>query len=127
MNMEKFLKAYNEPRNGANQMIRHPLVRNMLFSDGVQDCVAAGMYWMLDIVATEGCAHLKRKFEDSYTMLITFKVNANGNATLTGEVVDDDPAPWVRNVDWTDCAQGEWKFYLAWDGQWFALILLTEY
>jgi len=127
MNMEKFLAAYNEPRNGANRMIRHPLVPRLIFSDGVGECVSAGLFWMLDIVATEGCAHLKRRTDGSYNLMITFKVNPDETASLIGEGVDDDPTPWVRNIGWTDCSPGEWKFFLAWDEEMFTLILLSEW
>jgi hypothetical protein len=126
MNMQKFLAAYNETRNGANKMIRHSLVRDMIFSDGVRDCVTAGLWWMLDVVATEGVDHMRRQ-EPYGLMIVTFKVDNNSVATLTGRLQDDDPKPWVRKVSWTDCEPGEWKFLLQHDGEHYACALTSEY
>lgn len=53
MNTQKFIRAFNESRNGCNHFIRHPLGRQLIYSDGVQECFEAGTYWLSDIVATE--------------------------------------------------------------------------
>ena len=41
MNTEKFLKAYNESRNGCNFFVRHPFARRFQYSDGVLECADA--------------------------------------------------------------------------------------
>ena len=53
MNTEALHKAINEVRNGANFFVRHPLCRNVLYSDGVQEVAETGYYWLLGILATE--------------------------------------------------------------------------
>lgn len=126
MDMQKFKAAYSESRNGANKMFRHPLVRKFIYSDGVQACADAGLYWMLDILATEGVQHMK-KHPDDGLMVVYFSAYANRSALIKGTLSDDDPTPWMRRVALTDCEPGQWTFYMAYDGEHYSLILPSEY
>ena len=126
MDMQKFKAAYSESRNGANKMFRHPLVRKFIYSDGVQECANAGLYWMLDILATEGVQHMK-KHPDDGLMVVYFSAYADRSATITGTLTDDDPTPWMRRIALTDCEPGQWTFYMAYDGEHYSLILPSEY
>ena len=58
MDHAAFHKAYNEGRNGANHFVYHPFVSHFQYSDGVQECAATGMYWLLDTAATELPRHI---------------------------------------------------------------------
>lgn len=126
MDMQKFKAAYSESRNGANKMFRHPLVRKLIYSDGVQECADAGLYWMLDILATEGVQHMAKHLDDGL-MVVYFSAYADRSALIKGTLSDGDPTPWMRKVAFTDCEPGQWTFYMAYDGEHYSLILPSEY
>jgi hypothetical protein len=92
---------------GSEHWYRHPLVRSCLYTDGVQTFAEmAGAYWFLDIVATEVLPFQKRQEFILVTMTVT------GSAA---RIVADDgngKSFWSRDIDFTDCPEGEWKFYV---------------
>ena len=98
----------------------HPLRRTMTFTDGVKHFMErAEAYWFGDIVATE---LMDLQQQDSEEFLhITMTVKA-GSALIN--VTDgNDRHLWEKRIDWTDCPEGEWVFYLI-DG---VLLLPSEY
>lgn len=124
MNTAAFVSAYNESRNGANRMIRHPLVRQFIMSDGVVDCADAGCWWLMDIIATE--APKQMAIADETLLVITVKaVKAVASIRATGR--GDRLLKWRRNDINTDMPDGMWNFYLALDSENFVLILPSEY
>ena len=124
MDTDKFLAAYSEPRNGVNQMYRHPLVRNFTYSDGVKECAEAGMYWLLDVVATEALKPLAQT--EYFQGVVALKV-VGSRAIVELRVEDDAPPIWAKPIEYTDAPEGEWKFLLANGGDAFNMILLSEY
>jgi hypothetical protein len=124
MNTEAFKKAYSESRNGANFFVRHPLVRIFHYSDGVQECAEAGMYWLLDVVATECLRPLREGGEPCSILAVTV---INGKAHMALSTEDDAPAIWQKDIEWTDMPDGTWTFELVDEGERFALILITEH
>ena len=124
MNHTEFKRIYGESRNGANGMVRHPLVRSVIYSDGVQDLAETGMYWALDIFATELPKMMRR--HDEHMLVITVKVTGSG-AIITATGAGDKPLPWGRVIDWTDMPDGDWIFYMADEGDTFSIILPSEY
>lgn len=126
MDTHAFKRAYAESRNGANFMVRHPLVRSFLYSDGVQEVAEAGCYWLLDVLATE-ITRSMFKSKDSTTCIV--KVNVEDEeAHITGEFYDGDTSPYKRSVSYTDMPEGEWVFYISDDGDGqLVCILPTEY
>jgi len=122
MNTE-FARIYNQSRNGANTLTRHPLVRKFVMSDGVIDCAECGMWWLVDIAATEIPAIMKRHSET--LGIFTARVK-EGHAVLnlTGA---GDVEIWKRVIDWTDMPDGEWVFYVGDDGDHYTMILPSEY
>ena len=129
MNVEAFLKAYKEPRNGTARFHFNHLYRRFKYSDGVKECAEAGCYWLLDILGTELPGEfLARPGEHMCLVTVDVFDHDNGPAALIrGEFVDDDPAPYTRSVDYTDLPVGEWKFVVTYDGDDWFCILLTEY
>lgn len=125
MNVEAFLKAYRESRNGTDRFHFNPLYRRFKYSDGVKECAEAGCYWLLDILGTELPGEF-RKREGEYLCMVTVEV-LNSSAHITGEFVDDDPNPYTRSIDYTDMPTGTWKFVVTSEGNDFFCILLTEY
>ena len=122
MDTAAFLKAYNEGRNGANLFVRHSLARSFQYSDGVRDCAEAGLYWLIDIAATE----LPQVIPLGDLGILTFKV-LGGRGDLKLEIQDDVPPAWERHIDLTDAPDGTWLFYIANEGERFAMILASEY
>ena len=125
MDDTKFIAAYGESRNGANQMYQHPLSRHFIYSDGVKECAEAGCYWLLDILATEGVKHM-RAHPDEFMLIVKVGVR-NESALINGELRDDDPNPWKKRINYTDMPEGLWIFYITWDGEHYTLILPSEY
>lgn len=128
MNTEKFKKIYNESRNGCNGFVRHPLARNFAFSDGVKDLADTGVWWMLDIVATELPAVFRKNAEVS-NRCIVHAVVRDGQVNLRAEF-EDDVVAWERNGIHTDMPEGDWLFMVAdeMDGPTpYRMILMSEY
>jgi len=91
---------------------------SLVHTDGVQYFAEqAGAFWFLDIIATE--IHPKSKNEPF--IVITLSVN-DKKAKI---VADDgnDKRIFQKNVSYTDCPDGEYRFYLA-DN---VLMLTSEY
>ena len=128
MNTQAFLSAYNDKsRNGANEFIRHGLVRSFVMSDGVHDCAEAGCHWLMDIAATELPKVLITK--DEYMGILSAKVkNGKAKLSMTGS---GDVKLWSRTIDYTDMPDGTWKFYVSNDSsedlRRFTMILPSEY
>jgi hypothetical protein len=124
MKKDEFLRAYNESRNGCNYFIRHPLVRYFQYSDGVEECAEAGCYWLLDIVATE-CPAAMRK---ANALVCGFTVNVNEKgAKLALFEITGAPPVWKKKIEFTDMPEGEWYFELVDEGGRFAFILGSEH
>jgi len=121
MNTQAFTEAMSKSRNGSDGMTRHPLVHDFIMSDGVIECAEAGCWWLMDILATE----LPRLFGNHTSCSITVKV-ADSKAVIEGEF-QDGVIGYTRSIDWTDLPDGDWLFYVGFDGEFYACILLSEY
>ena len=121
---DSFITAYRSSRNGANYFVKHPLVRNFLYSDGVQECANSGCYWLLDIFATE----LPQLFERHESVFCVVKVTVTDHAMrAVGEFHDGEQFPWIKKLSYADLPDGEWVFYIAQEGDRFMCILPSEY
>jgi hypothetical protein len=90
----------------------------MQHTDGVQYFAEqAGAFWLLDIIATE----IYPLTKDQPFMVITMTVKDKEGKL----VVDDGDDNWIyqRNIEFTDCPDGEYRFYLIGD----VLMLPSEY
>ncbi len=123
MNTEKFIQTYNESRNGANEFYQHPLVRKFAYSDGVRDCAECGIYWLIDIAATELPAVMRRR-DEVLGVLTAYVKEGVAHLHLTGS---GDVKLWHRKIDWTDLPDGDWVFYIGDDGPRHTMILTSEY
>lgn len=125
MNAEKFIEAYRTGRNGTDNFHFNPLYCRFKYSDGVKECAESGCYWLLDILGTELPVEFRNR-PDNYTCLVKVEV-LNSSAHITGEFVDEDPDPYRRHISYTDMPEGQWNFYVSFDGDDYFCILLTEY
>lgn len=123
MNIEKFLEVYNESRNGANEFYRHFFVASFHYSDGIRACAETGLYWLIDILATEAPAQMRKADQVLATVTLTV-LNSKAKLMLSGS---GDVVFWKKNIDFTDMPDGTWNFLLSDEGVRRALILVTEY
>jgi len=127
MNIEAFTKAYGESRNGCNGFIRHQSARQFAYSDGVQECAEAGIYWLLDIIATE----LPPVFRNSAEVqnMVSIYVRAKGCRAEIRAEFEEGIVAWRRKIDFTDLPDGEWVFLMVDEGAGpspYRMILLSE-
>ena len=90
----------------------------LVHTDGVQYFAdQAGAFWLLDIIATE-VYPLTKPYP---FMVITMTVGGKQGKL----VVDDGDDNWIyqKNIEFTDCPDGEYRFYLIGD----VLMLPSEY
>lgn len=111
--MSNVRKSSNEISNalaqctGTEHWYRHPLVRSFLYTDGVRIfCTMAEAYWFLDIVATEV---LPIQTHQPF-IAVTLAVKGD-TAVITAEDGNYNHL-WKRDIAFTDCPEGDWKFYL---------------
>lgn len=124
MNIDNFKAAYNASRNGTDGFHFNPLYPRFRYSDGVRECAEAGCYWLLDILGTELAQHISDR--DGVFCIVAVTVS-NGKAQIKGELEDDDPEPFIREIEWTDMPEGKWTFYVDSDAPHFHCILPSEY
>ena len=104
---------------GTEHYYRHVLSR-MKYTDGVQffaEHAGGGAYWFLDIVGTE----LMEIHKSQPFISITLSTKDN-KADIIATDGNDTPL-YKRHIKFTDCPEGEWKFYLI-DG---IMLLTREY
>lgn len=121
MKTEEFKRVYSESRNGANHFVYHWANRKFQYSDGVQECAHCGLFWFLDICATE-VAGLIPFGEMGETHL---KVKDGAGHAFTS-LQDDAPPVWERKDIHTDCPDGDWVFLIVNEGHRIAMILPSE-
>ena len=105
---------------GSESWYRHNLNRNMLYTDGVRffaENAGGGAYWFLDIIATEVFPLLRNEPFISIEMTVEDDMAGIVAGDGNGNVL------WARHIEFTDCPEGEWRFYLT-DN---VLLLPTEY
>lgn len=92
---------------GTDHWYRHPLVRSCLYTDGARTFAEmAGAYWFLDIVATEVLPFQRKEEFIVVTMTVT-----GSTARIVADDGNGNPF-WSRDIEFTDCPEGEWKFFV---------------
>lgn len=95
---------------GTERWYKHGLNPKMLYTDGVKafaENAGGGAYWFLDIVATELMKiHKTEEF-------ISIFLNSTGNDATLSATDGNDKQLWSRDMDFTDCPEGKWMFYLT--------------
>lgn len=94
---------------GTEQVYRHSLVRQMLYTDGVQYVAEAGnAYWLLDTIA---CAQLEPQFAAEEFQVWTLTVKDDLSACLI--CADGNSAVILSEmIGFTDFPLAEIKFYV---------------
>lgn len=98
---------------GSERLYRHPLNRNVVYTEGVQffaDSAGSGAYWLLDILATQP----QILAEACSFAVVTLDVNDAATALLhvtDGDKGDGPVTVYERKLDFTDCPPGKWTFF----------------
>lgn len=96
--------------SGTDEWYRHALNHNMLYTEGVKffaENAGGGAYWFLDIVATE-------LFQmQGVQPFQHIKMNVMHTEARISADDGDGNVFWTRDIDYTDCPAGEWRFYLT--------------
>ena len=94
--------------HGGGKMYKHSLAQTVIYTSGVRHfAVKASAYWFLDILATE--PKIRRQGQDFALILLT--VTGSKAKIVVTDGNDGTPPVFKRNIEYTDCPEGEWKFY----------------
>ena len=100
---------------GTEQWFRHFLGK-MLYTEGVQffaENAGNGAYWFLDIVATEILPlNVEEEFIHIKLEVATADCRISGVAAYIKADDGNDNVLFTRPLEYTDCPEGEWSFYL---------------
>lgn len=131
MNDALALHALLANHYGSETIFRHSIVRGFVYTEGVKtfaENAGGGAYWLLDILATE--PGIAQGVRDEGFVIALLKVRG-GRATLEvgrdmdgGSVVD---LVFSRAIDFTDCPDGAWRFYLTFYAPRTTCMLPSEY
>ena len=108
---------------GSEQVYFNPLYHDMKYTDGVKYFAAtAGAYWFLDIVGTE---YHPQTLGDrpAWDFFLSIKLAVEGRKGVITVTDGNDRTFVTRCIDYTDCPEGKWYFYLV-DN---TLLLPSEY
>lgn len=114
---------------GGELVYRHKLARSFNYTEGARaffQNAGQGAYWLADILATE--PSITRAVRENGFMVVVLQVEGtkaqlgvardsssvtDGNGNLIG--IECSGVEFDRTIDYTDCPEGIWKFYLTWE------------
>jgi hypothetical protein len=137
MNSEQ-LAAELEGFTGTEKWRPHFLNRRLLWTDGVQYFAEkAGAHWFIDLVAigADGKPGLvPRVVPDKHGFAIVLLTSKDGTGLVEAYAdSEEDGTYFIGNrlftqpIEFTDCPEGVWRFYLVWDGEHTVLLVPSEY
>lgn len=95
---------------GTEQIYRHGLVRNIIYTDGVQHVAEAGeAYWLIDKIA---CAQLEPRHSEQEFQLWKLTVNDDLSADLSCTDGNGTEIS-TEHIEFTDFPLPQIKFYVA--------------
>jgi hypothetical protein len=112
---------------GSENMYRHSLNRRMVYTDGVRyfaQEAGGGAYWFLDILATEGANCIKPKEDQNF---VSVNMTVKDSKAVIKFTDGNDTVYHTRDIEYTDCPEGEWKFFMIYDGESTTVLLPSEY
>ena len=107
----------NRFRNGCNGYTRHPLKRDFVTTDGVEEFAQVGeCFWLIDLIAFEAEPIFAREWDFGRCGYGEIHVNVrNGFARIELSLADGAPPAW-RYTTHTTLPDGKWSFLMARDG-----------
>lgn len=125
------MKTQDQIKSDLNQFIGSisytkfsPLFPNVVLTDGAKYLAdECGAYWLMDMIAS----HLPSLPASEYWAIAILTVD-DGKALFT--LADDSPATKIyamQGVDYTDFPLDEIKLYVSYDGEFWCVMLPSEY
>jgi hypothetical protein len=97
---------------GAEHWTRHAINRHVTYTEGVKHFAEkAGAFWFIDVLALEAYALFRRGEE-----FVHIKMAVADHAALITADNGNGKALWTRKINYTDCPDGTWEFYMATGG-----------
>ena len=96
---------------GSEHWYRHPLAKDILYTDGVAFFAeAAECHWLLDIICTQ--PEIVNQMRDDGFAVIELDVSGDDTAEIT---CDDGNGniKYRRHLDFTDAPVGVWRFFFT--------------
>lgn len=99
---------------GGDQPYKHSLNRKFCYTEGVRHFARnagnQGAYWFLDILAFE--PRVKQLVMVEGFALVLLSVSSDNSATIEVKADSDEAPTYSQSLEYTDCPEGEWKFYI---------------
>lgn len=95
---------------GTESYTYNPLYPWLKYTDGVCDFAkhaGNGAYWFLDIIGTE--LHKLANREE----FLSIALDVKGSAAVITADDGNGKVLWSKQISFTDCPEGEWKFFLS--------------
>lgn len=123
---------------GSEKFRRHSLNRRVVHTDGVDYFAQqAEAYWFIDAVALGMAGNpglVPKVVPQKSEFAVVFLKSKDGKALIEAYSDGTDEEGWLEEnrlfqqaVDITNCPEGDWKFFLIWDGESATLLLPSEY
>ncbi len=98
---------------GSERVYFNPLYKAMHYTDGVQYFAnEAGAYWLLDIIGTEFFPKTLGR-DPEWDSFLVIEVTVRDSAAVITVNDGNDNIFTTKEISYTDCPEGEWKFYLT--------------
>lgn len=115
MNKEELTRELSGRYGGTETVWKHSLHQAVTYTDGVRafaQHAGGGAYWLLDILVTEPKILNEVKTHGFAVVTLTVKkTSAWLVVTDGGKNGDAEEVVYRRNIEFTDCPEGEWVFY----------------
>lgn len=122
---------------GTERWIRHPFNRRLLHTEGVEYFAdKANAYWFIDAIALgvygkKGPVPAAIPGKNWFGVVLLKSKDGKGSIEVRDDYDEHDNTCgtrlWYAKLDYTNCPEGTWKFYLVDDGEHTVLMLPTEY
>lgn len=123
--------------HGTEKWRRHLLNPRVLHTDGVEHfAYAAGAYWFIDAIALgvygrPGPVPAIVPRLSSFGIVLLKSAGGRGSIEVRSDYDEDDATCgstlWHEYLEFTDCPEGTWRFYLIDDGEHTVLLVPSEY
>jgi hypothetical protein len=103
---------------GGGEIYRHSLVATFNYTEGARAFfrdAGGGAYWLADILATEPQIRAG-VMKDGFCVAVLNVIDTKATITVARDMDSEgnfDSVHYSREIDFTDCPAGEWKFYLT--------------
>lgn len=122
---------------GTETWHRHPLNRRLLHTDGVQYFAEqAEAHWFIDAIALgaygkKGPVPAAVPNKNYFGVVLLTSKDSAGSIVIRDDYDENDKTCgtvlWKTKLEYTDCPEGIWKFYLVDDGEHTVLMVPSEY